>query len=161
MQKQKLYEILNKLNISFFEHLHPPIFTVEEGKKFERNLQGGKTKNLFVRNAKGNNHYLIVIEADKRADLQKIREYLNETKLSFASSERLKKYLNLTPGSVGVFGLIHDSDKQVKLIVDQDLYHQDNINFHPNQNNATVRITMEGLKTFLKHTGHQPMIFKL
>lgn len=150
-----IYKVLGDLGIQFEKHEHPPVFTVEEAAKYDRGIDGGKSKNLFLRNAKGDKHYLVIMQADKRLDLQWLATFLNENKLSFASEERLEKYLGLKPGSVGPFGLINNADKSVHVVVDTDLMKFQKLGYHPNTNTATLVITAEDLKKFLEWTGNK------
>ena len=97
-------------------------------------------KNLFLRNQKGNRHYLVVLEHSKRADLKAVADQIGDGKLSFASPERLMTHLGLTPGSVSPFGLINDRDHAVRVVLDRDLKSADALAFHPNINTATFVI---------------------
>jgi Ala-tRNA(Pro) deacylase len=157
----EIYSILKELSISFHEHHHEPFFTVEEGRAFEKTFRGGKTKNLFLRNQKGDRHFLVVIEAEKRADLKQISTMVKEQKLSFASSERLMKYLGVTPGSVTILGLINDQNHEVKVIIDEDFMDEKFINVHPLRNDATLEITISELKKFLTWAKNEVSIMKL
>jgi len=152
---EKLYQILDQLNISYEKLEHQPVFTAEEAEKVCAELKGVKNKSLFLRNKKGDTHYLVVIESNKQADIKKLEQLLNESRLSFASPDRLKKYLNLIPGSVSSFGLINDQNHEVKVIVDQDLLNDEFIQLHPNINTATLVISTSDYQKFLKWTGNK------
>ncbi len=149
-----IYQILQQLEISFEKFEHPAVYTVEEAAKYDRGIDAGKSKNLFLRNAKGDTHYLVVMESTKRLDLKKLALVLGESKLSFASPERMMQYLGLTPGSVSPFGLINNTDKSVKVIVDRGLRKYERLGYHPNINTATLVISTEDLKKFLAWTGN-------
>ena len=82
--EQKVYEILNKLGISYVRHEHPPVFTVEEAERHWQGIKGAHCKNLFLRNKKGSRHYLVIIEHTKRAELKKLEDQLGEDRLSFS-----------------------------------------------------------------------------
>ena len=150
-----IYEILKKLGIGYRVHEHKAVFTVEEAEQVYKDnpLRGGKTKNLFLRNKKGDRHYLVVIEDSKKIDLKTLREILGESKFSFASPERLKKYLSVTPGSVSALGLVHDEGRGVKVLVDEDLMREEYINFHPNDNTKTLEIAVSDFRKFLEWWG--------
>jgi len=150
-----IYQVLQDLNINYKKFDHPAVFTVEESEKYDKGIDAGKCKNIFLRNAKGDRHFLVIIESHKRLDLQQLSDLLHESKLSFASEERLMQYLALTPGSVSPFGLIHNTDKTVRVIVDSDLMQYEKLAFHPNINTATLVITTENLKKFLDWTGNK------
>lgn len=149
-----IYEVLDSLGIEYTKYEHPAVYTVEEAKKVDRGLgkDVSRTKNLFLRNKKGNKHYLVVLGAAKRANLESLVKDLDESDLSFASPERMMKYLGLTPGSVSPFGLINDLESQVQVIVDEGLLKFPKQGFHPNINTATLVITTDDFKKFLEST---------
>jgi Ala-tRNA(Pro) deacylase len=151
---QKVFEVLERLDITYVRHQHPPVFTVEQAEQHWKNITGAHCKNLFLRNKKGNRHYLVILEASKQADLRTLAQKLGEDRLSFASPERLMRFLGLEAGSVSPFGLINDSQKQVKVIVDSVLKEVDLVNFHPNINTETVGITYSDFEKFLAWIGH-------
>jgi Ala-tRNA(Pro) deacylase len=159
--EKKVYEVLEKLGISFVRHEHPPVFTVEEAERYWQGIRGAHCKNLFLRNKKGSRHYLVIIEHTKRAGLKELEVQIGEDRLSFASEERLKRYLGLKAGSVSPFGLINDSRKEVRVIIDQDLKNCDRINFHPNINTATVGMAYPDFEKFLSWAGNSIRYLKL
>ncbi|MFP4082938.1 MAG: prolyl-tRNA synthetase associated domain-containing protein [Candidatus Aminicenantes bacterium] len=154
-KEKKVYQVLEKLGISFVRHQHPPVFTVEQAEKHWEKITGTHCKNLFLRNKKGSRHYLVIMEAAKKADLKALTRKLEEDKLSFASAKRLSRYLGLEAGSVSPFGLINDSHKQVEVIIDSDLKGSDRVNFHPNVNTATVGIDFADFEKFLGWCGNR------
>lgn len=141
-------QALNQLDIPFTEYRHPAVFTVEEAEKHDRG-QGVDSKNLFLRNKKGTQHYLVILEGSKRLDLKKLAGLVNESDVSFASPERLMKYLILTPGSVSPFGLLNNTESEVNVIIDNDLLRHEWQGFHPNDNTATFVISTTDFKKFL------------
>ena len=153
-EESKVIQVLEKLGIEYTRCEHPPVFTVEQAEKHWAEIRGAHCKNLFLRNKKGNRHYLVILLASKQADLRGLNEKLGEDRLSFGSPERLRKYLGLEPGSVSPFGLINDRDKEVAVIIDEDLMRVDWVNFHPNVNTATVGIRIADFERFLAWTGH-------
>jgi len=157
-KEQKVYKTLNKLDIPYVRHEHPPVYTVEEAEQHWENITGAHCKNLFLRNKKGNRHYLVVLESSKRADLKALEKQLGEDRLSFASPERMMRYLGLEVGAVSPFGLINDTQKEVQVIIDQDLKDAESINFHPNVNTATVGLSFLDFEKFLSFCG-QPCRF--
>ena len=157
----KVYEALDSLGIPYTRHEHPPVFTVEQAERHWTDISGAHCKNLFLRNKKGNRHYLVILPSIKQADLRQLNARLNEDRLSFGSAERLRKYLGLEPGSVSPFGLINDSRKAVSVIVDLDLRRAGRVNFHPNVNTVTVGIDMADFERFLAWTGNEIRFFEL
>lgn len=153
--EQKVYDVLEKLNISYVQHEHPPVFTVEQAEQHWENITGAHCKNLFLRNKKGNRHYLVILESSKKAALKSLEKQLGEDRLSFASEERLRKYLGLETGAVSPFGLINDNRKEVQVVIDRDLKKAERINFHPNVNTATVGVSFEDFERFLNWCGNR------
>lgn len=157
-----IYEILEKLNIPYKKHDHPPVFTTKESAKFRFVSDGvGETKNLFLRNKKGDQHYLVTLGHEKKADLKELRKKLDESKLSFASPERMMEKLGLAPGSVTLLGLINNPEKDVIVILDQDLWEHEVIACHPNRNDATLEINRKDMDRFLEWCGHEVRILSL
>lgn len=154
MDGQKVYEILRELDIFYTKHEHPPVYTVEEAEQHWKNITGAHCKNLFLRNKKGKNHYLVLVESGKRVDLKALTSRLGEDRLSFASPERMMRYLGLEPGAVSPFGLINDRENAVVVVIDQDLKEASHVNFHPNVNTATVGITFADFEKFLTYCGN-------
>jgi len=143
-----VYAALDALGIRYERHDHPPVFTAEEAAVHWAPLRGTEIKNLFLRNKKGNNHYLVILEVSKAADLKQIVKLVGDDRLSFGSPERLMNELGLTPGSVSPFGLINDADGSVRVLVDADLRGRERLIFHPNINTASVVISWADLEKF-------------
>lgn len=152
-----IFKILEDIGIKYQEYKHPAVYTVEEAEKYDRG-KAGHSKNLFLRNRKGNKHYLVVLDASKRINLKELALLLSESDLSFASPERMIKYLSLTPGSVSPLGLINDNNKEVQVIVDNELLKSENQGFHPNINTSTLVISTDDFKKFLEYT-QNPVIY--
>src|SRR5918992_906125 len=130
----KVYAALDALGIQYSAHDHPPIFTGEEAAEHWRDVPGVGIKNLFLRNKKGDRHYLVILAVDKQADLRQLVRAIGDDRLSFGSPDRLMSQLGVTPGSVSVFGLIHEGARGIEVIVDADLRAEDRLIFHPNDN---------------------------
>ncbi len=153
-REQQVYDHLAQLGIGFSRHLHPPVFTVEEAERHWAGIEAAHCKNLFLRNAKGTRHYLVVLAHSKTADLRTLAARLGDDRLSFASPERLMRYLQLTPGAVSPFGLIHESARAVIVVLDADLAAADRIAFHPNVNTATIALATADFLRFLDACGN-------
>ncbi len=154
-REQKVYEALEALGIAYSRYAHPPVFTVEEAVEHWRGIVGAHCKNLFVRNKKGNRHYLIIAEHLKKVDLSALAKKLDDDRLSFASDERLARYLGLQAGEVSPFGLLQDSQREVIVVVDADLKNAPFVNFHPNVNTATIGITFADFEKYLAWRGNR------
>ena len=144
-----VYAVLDALGITYERHEHPAVFTSEEAALHWGPIQGTQCKNLFLRNKKGDRHYLVVLEISKRADLKEIVKLVGDDRLSFGSPERLMAELGLTPGSVSPFGLINDPDGSVRVLIDQDLRGAERLIFHPNINTASVVVSWSDFERFL------------
>lgn len=153
-KEERVYVVLDELGISYIRHEHPPVFTVEEAEKHWTQITGAHCKNLFLRNKKGNRHYLVILEATKVADLKSLNKLLGEDRLSFASEKRLMRYLGLETGAVSAFGLINDSGNLVQVVIDEDLKKAEAVNFHPNVNTATVGISFPDFEKFIAWSGN-------
>jgi Ala-tRNA(Pro) deacylase len=144
-----VYAALDALAIPYERHEHPAVFNAEDASRFWDPIPGVQCKNLFLRNKKGDRHYLVVLEISKRADLKEIVKLVGDDRLSFGSPERLMAELGLTPGSVSPFGLLNDADGSVRVLIDQDLKAADRLIFHPNLNPASVVVSWADLERFL------------
>ena len=130
------------------------MFTSEEAAEHWARIDETRVKNLFLRNTKGDRHYLVILEVGKHADLRQLVNVIGDDRLSFGSPERLMARLGLTPGSVSPFGLINDTSKSVQVIIDADLRHAERLIFHPNINTASVTISFADLERFLAARGN-------
>lgn len=153
-EEQPVYARLEELGIPFTRHEHPPVATASEAEQHWIGIDAAHCKNLFLRNQKGDRHYLVILPYLKRANLRAVADQIGDGKLSFASPERLKVQLGLTPGSVSPFGLIHNRDHQVRVAVDRDLKRATRISFHPNINTVTLTLAFADFEKFLASTGN-------
>jgi len=145
---------LRELGIAYERHEHPPVATVEAAEQYWVGIDATHCKNLFLRNQKGNRHYLVIIEHQKKADLRKVADQIGDGKLSFGSPERLMAHLALTPGSVSPFGLINDAAHSVRVVLDRDLKSASRLSFHPNINTVTFVVAAADFARFLDSCGH-------
>jgi Ala-tRNA(Pro) deacylase len=152
--RQAVLDRLASLGIEFALVDHAPVHTGEEAAAQWRDLPGAQVKNLFLRNKKGDRHYLVILGIDKQADLRKLVQVIGDDRLSFGSPERLMKHLGVTPGSVSPFGLINDTERAVRVIVDADLQAAEGLIFHPNDNTASLTISSADFVRFLAEQGN-------
>ena len=157
----KVYNVLRNLNIPFEYYEHPPVPTVKEAADYWKDLDATHCKNLFFRNHKGNQHYLVIFEYSHNIQIRDLEQRLKQGKLTFGSDRRLMKYLGLTPCSVSPFGLINDTTKHVHLFLDENFLKSEKISFHPNINTASLVIHYKGFIDFLKKTGNEFEYVKL
>lgn len=144
-----VYAALDALGIRYERYEHPAVFNAEDAAQFWDPIHGTQCKNLFLRNKKGDRHYLVILEISKRADLKDLVKLVGDDRLSFGSPERLMAKLGLTPGSVSPFGLINDTDGSVRVLLDADLRGAERLIFHPNINTASVVVSWADLERFL------------
>jgi Ala-tRNA(Pro) deacylase len=151
---QRLYEILDLLEIKYEYYEHAAAFTIEVAKKAWKDIPSTHCKNLFFRNHKGNKHYLVILEHDHILAVKDLEAKLKQGKISFASPKRLHKYLGLTGGSVSPFGLINDESNHVHVFLDHNLKRSKKISFHPNINTASLVISFHDFEKYLKWTNN-------
>ena len=154
---EEVIHTLQELGMHYELLTHKPVYTIEDMDTLDKKIFKGAEicKNLFLRDQKGKRHFLLVLCSEKKADMAKIREQVLSTRLSFASSERLMKYLKLEPGHVSPMGLIHDEEKKVEVLIDEDLKDKPLLAVHPNTNEASILISFEDLMKFIKSMGNQ------
>lgn len=157
MQSQRIEKVLNYLNdkeIEYTWYTHDEAPTIEIARTQWRNDGSKHCKNLFFRNHKGNRHYLVVLDCEQALDIHDLEHRLHQGKLSFASPQRMERYLGLQPGSVSPFGLINDDENHVHLFLDSNLRKYQSLSFHPNDNHATVVISQNEFMRYLETVGN-------
>lgn len=149
-----IYSFLDRLGIRYQKFDHPAVFTCEEAERLCPPMPGAHTKNLFLRDRKGDRHFLVVVGYEKKVDLKALCKVIGTDKLSFASPERLQQYLGVEPGAATILGLIADADAKVEVFIDAELWKADAFLCHPLVNTATLVIPKQGLEKFLAETHH-------
>jgi Ala-tRNA(Pro) deacylase len=144
-----VYRALDALGIAYEKYEHPPVFTAEEAAEHWAGIPAQGVKNLFLRNKKGDRHYLVIVGIEKQVDLRTLVKVVADDRLSFGSPERLMAQLGLRPGSVSPFGLINDTRGSVRVILDADLRSAERLIFHPNDNTASLTISFADFEKFL------------
>src|SRR5947208_4805800 len=152
----ELYAFLADLGISVSTVSHPPLYTVADSQALRGEIPGGHTKNLFLKDKK-DNFFLVTVGEDAVVDLKQIHQLIGAaSRVSFGKPEMLMELLGVIPGAVTVFGLINDTGRQVKVVLDQELMSHEVINGHPLTNEATTTIAAADLIRFVEATGHDP-----
>lgn len=159
--RENIFEKLNALEIPFELVEHAPAFTMEEYNALGFNPNDEICKNLFLRDYKGTRHMLVVLKGSKHADLQLIRGEVDSSKLSFASDERLARFLDVKKGSVSPLGLLNDATGEVEVYFDEDLKDAPRLGFHPNDNTATVFLSFADIQKYIESTGHTVRFVKV
>ena len=152
--KKEVKAFLEEKNIPFEWVEHKAVYTIEEMEELGLESMDEIAKNLFLRDQKGKRHFLIVIRADKQANLKELGEKLGIGKLSFASEERLEKYLGLKKGAVSPLGILNDENCAVEVFFDEDFVGMEKIGVHPNDNTASVYLKTEDLLGIIREHGN-------
>jgi Ala-tRNA(Pro) deacylase len=152
-----LMALLDELGVETTTWDHPAVFRVGEGEAVKAAIPGAHTKNLFLKDAKGQ---LWLISAADRAqiDLKRLHTVIGSARLSFGSAELMAQTLGVTPGSVTAFALVNDAGRRVRFVLDRVLAEADRVNFHPLTNTATTGIDRAGFAKFLAAVGAAPLV---
>lgn len=170
-REETVLRYLDEHQIAYEVYHHPEGKTIEEAKQWWHDDGSIHCKNIFLRNHKGNQHYLVCFDCDHDLDIHDLEQRLKAElmsqgfnspgKLSFASAERMMKYLGLEPGSVSPFGLINDEEQHVILFLDENLLHAPSLSFHPNDCRGTVVISQDMFARYLTEKGNPYRYMKL
>ena len=160
-QRENVLRVLDNLEITYEIFEHPPVRTVEDTLKYWKDIKATHCKNLFFRNHKGNRHYLVILEHTRKLQIRDLEQRLRQGKISFASPERMERYLGLSRGAVSVFGLLNDRENHVHLFLDEKLKSAEKISFHPNENTATVVLLFKSFLKFLEWSGNSYEFIRL
>ena len=153
-RREPVFEFLAAHDIEYSVYEHPEAPTIEIARQYWHADGSKHCKNLFFRNHKGNRHYLVVFDSERTMAIHDLEQRLHQGKLSFASAERMEKWLGLRPGSVSPFGLVNDKENHVHLFLDANLRKEASLSFHPNDNTATVVISQEMFQRYLQSVGN-------
>ena len=158
--RSDLFARLAALGIATRTIEHEAVFTVAQSSALERELPGGHSKNLFLKDKKGR-LFLVVALGCTRIDLKSLPDKIGADRLNFGRSELLLDVLGVPPGSVTPFALINDQARRVTVVLDGDMMALERLNFHPLENTATTNIARDDLVRFIAACGHEPRIVKL
>lgn len=155
MNKLEIYEYLNQKHIWHEITEHEAVYNMEELSKIEIPYPEQDAKNLFVRDDKKKNYYLITVKGDKRVDLKEFRRRNHTRPLSFASEADLNSIMKLIPGAVTPLGILNDEERRVQFFLDADFLGEPAlIGVHPNENTATIWLKTEDLIQIIKEHGN-------
>ena len=156
--RAQLFATFDRLGIATTTYEHVAVFTVAESHHVKETIPGGHTKNLFLKDKKSR-LFLVVALGSAVIDLKRLHEVIGANgRLSFGSGDLLEEVWGVKPGSVTPFGAIADPDGRVTVVLDQAMMEHEILNYHPLENTATTSIARADLVTFLKATGHDPLI---
>lgn len=153
-RQERVFDFLQQQGIEYTFYTHPEAPTIEIARQYWHNDGSKHCKNLFFRNHKGNRHYLVVFDSEQTLAIHDLEHRLKQGKLSFASEQRMERYLGLKPGSVSPFGLINDTENHTHLFLDKKLLDYPSLSFHPNDNTATVVISQQMFAKYLAAVGN-------
>jgi Ala-tRNA(Pro) deacylase len=162
-KEKRVYDLLDSLNIEYERVDHEPVETMEACAEIDKLLEPAVIcKNLFLCNSQKTKFYLLMIRNDKKFKTKEISCQINSARLSFAPPEYMEKYLDITPGSVSVMGLMNDKDNDVTLVVDEDVLKAEYFGCHPCINTSSLRLKVSDVfETFLKAVHHAYTIVHL
>jgi Ala-tRNA(Pro) deacylase len=156
------YEVLEKLEIPFTGIDHDVAMTMEDLQEVEKVLDVKVRKNLFLCNSQKTKFYMLVMPGDKKFLTKDLSKQINSARLSFADGSYMEQYLNITPGSLSILGLMYDKENRVQLVIDKDVLESEYFGCHPCINTSTIKIkTWHIMNTFLPFVNHQPIIVDL
>lgn len=150
--RQKIFDILDTLQIPYTNYEHAPVFTCDEAKGVE--IPGYRVKSLLLRNKKATNFYMVVLPDSKKLDTNIVRAIFDDSKMSFVDEEIMMQKIGLKPGSVSPFALVNNLDRDIRVVFDSELQGK-LVGFHPLQNDNTVVLEMPELEKFLENLNVQ------
>ena len=160
----RVYDFLDKLSVTYQRVDHEAAMTMEACEEIDRTL-GDDTaicKNLFLCNRQETNFYLLLMPGDKPFKTKNLSAQIGSARLSFAKPEYMEKYLDITPGSVSVLGLMNDSEKKVQLLIDEDVMKEPYFGCHPCINTSSLKFTTEDLmQKIIPALEHEPVTVTL
>ena len=163
-KEKRCYDLLDGLGIEYFRCDHPDANadTMEACLEIDRILEATVCKNLFLCNRQHTDFYLLMMPGDKVFKTKELSSQLGCARLSFASSEEMEQYLDITPGSVSILGLMNDKENKVRLIVDEDVLKGEFVGCHPCINTSSLKVRTEDLfGAVLAKLGHKMTVVKL
>ena len=161
-KEQRVYDFLDNLSVPYQRVDHEPAMTMEACAEIDKVLKAVTCKNLLLCNRQQTDFYLLLMPGDKVFKTKELSAQLGVSRLSFASGEFMEEFLDITPGSLSVVGLMNDKDFRVKLVIDEPVLKDEYICFHPCINTSTLRLkTADLTERVIPAMGHTPTIVNL
>lgn len=161
-KEEKCYDLLDYLGIEYHRVDHDYANTIEDCHEIEATLGCSICKNLLLTNRQMTDLYLLLMPGDKPFKTKTLSKQIGSARLSFASAEQMLKYLDITPGSLSIWGLVNDKKNRVQLLIDKDLLKDEYIGCHPCINSSSIRIkTQDMLSLIIPATLHEPLFVEL
>ena len=158
----RVYDFLDKLGVIYDRVDHEALMTMEACEEADRVLEATICKNLFLCTANKKEFYLLMIVGDKRLVTKDVSKKLGTSRLSFANESYMEEYLDITPGSVSVLGLMNDTDNHVQLLIDKEVLEEASLGCHPCINTSSLKLkTSEVMDKFLPAVHHEAIIVEL
>lgn len=152
---------LNELNMPFQTVEHPPAMTTAEADQYIKGIDGVRTKSLFLTNKKKTAYYLVILDDTKQLDMNRFMELIGEKRIHMASEKSLMEKMKLPAGTVSIFGLLNNADKNIKVYFDRPITTEQRMSFHPNINTKTIFVNTTDIFKFLKNIGFEYSIVEL
>ncbi|MFP4663569.1 MAG: YbaK/EbsC family protein [Bacteroidales bacterium] len=156
-----VYRTLEKLSIDYDYYESPRDFSSEDDGSFWKRIQAERCKNLFLRNHKGNKHFLVISKYYEPFNIKILEDHFKKGKISFASERRLDKWIKTKPGAVSVFSLFNDVENHTRVFVDEELRDTDYVTFLPNAHDAILKISTKDFIRLLEASGNAWEFFEL
>ena len=153
-ERDRVLRKLDEMGVVYEMEEHPAVYTIDEMDTLGIGARGTVVKNLFLRDANGKRHFLVILSPDKQANLKAIRAQIGSSALSFASEDRLERLMQLTKGAVSPLGILNDVTHSVEVFYDRDLAGKERLGVHPNDNTATVWLSFKALESVVRRNGH-------
>ncbi len=151
----RVYDLLDRLGIEYVQADHEMAETMEACEAVDRAMEVTMCKNLYLCNRQQTAFYLLLMPGDKVFKTKELSKQIGSARLSFANAEKMEEYLDITPGSVSVMGLMNDKDRNVNLLIDEDLLEDEYMGCHPCVNTSSIKVkTKDILEKFLPEVGH-------
>lgn len=158
----RVYDLLDSLGVSYQRIDHEVVMTIEACQEIDQYLDALICKNLFLCNKQETDFYLLMMPGDKKFKTKQLSSQLGCARLSFANEKYMQEFLDITPGSVSVMGLMNDKNNRVRLLMDEDLLSQEYIGCHPCINTTSLRLKKEDLlNLIIPAMKHEPTFVKL
>ncbi len=161
-KEERVYDLLDQLNIDYQRIDHEEANTMEVCLEIEKTLKSTICKNLFLVNSNKSQYYLLMLKGNKKFKTKVISKQINSSRLSFGSDEKMLEYLDITPGSVSLLGLMNDYDFKVQLLMDKDLLQDEYLGCHPCINTSSLRIKMKDVfEKIIPSLHHEPIFVEV
>lgn len=161
-KEERVYDLLDQLNIDYQRIDHEEANTMEVCLEIEKSLKSTICKNLFLVNSNKSQYYLLMLKENKKFKTKVISKQINSSRLSFGSDEKMLEYLDITPGSVSLLGLMNDHEHHVQLLMDKDLLEDDYLGCHPCINTSSLKIKMKDVfEKIIPSLHHEPIFVEV